>query len=84
MQHTTAIAKLSRTIILTLALLLSIGFGTVAAESNGPALTECDSHGCAVAYASGNAGRAEFSGVSVREWHRAYISGGPMEMGLIQ
>lgn len=81
MQYQTAIATLSRIVILTVALLLSIGFGNVAAQGvNGPSLTECDAPGCAVAYPKGN---ATFQIVSSDAFDQAspFVARGRLEMG---
>ena len=81
MRYKTAIVTLSRTTILTLALLLSIGFGAAAAQgSHGPALTECDQSGCALGYPKAT---ADFLDVDDETFDRTnpYVSHGPLNMG---
>lgn len=81
MRYKTAIVTLSRTTILTLALLLSIGFGAAAAQGSfGPALTECDAPGCALGYPRAT---ADFLGVDDETFDRAspFVSHGHTDMG---
>lgn len=81
MRYKTAIVTFSRTTILTLALLLSIGVGAVAAQGSlGPALTECDQSGCALGYPKAT---ADFLDVDDESFDQTspYVSHGRMDMG---
>ena len=82
MQNMAAALKRSRFAILTLAFLLSVGFGSVAAASSEISLTECKQSGCARGYATD---KAPFQIVSVSVWSGGgSVSTDPLEMGFTQ
>lgn len=72
-----------RIAIMALALLVSVGFSSVAAAAPEMGLTECDQAGCARGYATGN---ASFQVVSVIVWtgNGNFISNAPLGMGFTQ
>ena len=78
MQYMATAVKRARLIILGLALLLSVGFGSVAATPSEVGFTECDQSGCAVGYP---AGTAFYQIINVNLWHGDFVSDGPLDVG---
>lgn len=78
MQYIATAVKRAHLVILGLALLLSVGFGSVAAAPFEVGFTECDQSGCAVGYPSGT---AFYQVISVNLWHSDFVSDGPLDVG---
>lgn len=80
MQYMAIAVTRARLIVPGLALLLSIGFGSVAVASSEVGLTACDQSGCAVGLPSST---ATYQVVSVTPWFGDgdFISNTPLDMG---